>query len=280
MDELSGKVAVVTGAASGIGLAMARAFVAEGMQVVLADIEADALDKAIADMPEGAEVLAVVCDVSDGAAVDALRDAAVERFGAVHVVCNNAGVSTGGLIWTLTEADWEWTLGVNLWGVIHGVRAFTPLLIEQGEGHIVNTASMAGLISAGFMAAYNVSKHGVVALSETLQSDLEMAGATGVGVSVLCPGWVNTQIHEAARNRPDELGGDGRPGMDEGMREHIAGIIAGGIDPAEVAALVVDAIRTRRFSILTHPDWAPLVTARAERLVSGAAPGSETLPGT
>ena len=276
MDELSGKVAVVTGAASGIGLALTRAFAAEGMKVVMADIEADALDKAVADLPEGTESLPVVCDVGDGAQVEALRDAAVERFGAVHVVCNNAGVSTGGAIWEQSIEDWEWVLRVNLWGVIHGVRAFTPLMIEQGEGHIVNTASMAGLLSAPFMGLYNVSKHGVVTLSETLHSDLQITGATGVGVSVLCPGWVNTRIHEAGRNRPG--GGDPVQMADEGMRELIASVIAAGIDPADVAAMVVDAVKTRRFYVLTHPDWTRFAAERTQRMVDGEDPVVASLP--
>jgi NAD(P)-dependent dehydrogenase (short-subunit alcohol dehydrogenase family) len=276
MEQLNGKVAVVTGAASGIGLALSRAFLGEGMKVVMADIEADALDKAVADLPEGSEVHPVVCDVSDGAQVEALRDAAVETFGTAHVVCNNAGVSTGGPIWTQTISDWEWTLGVNLWGVIHGVRAFTPLLIEQGEGHIVNTASMAGLVSAPFMGVYNVSKHGVVTLSETLFGDLALAGAQGVRVSVLCPGWVRTRIHEAGRNRPDS---DEPVQMaDDGMREYIASVINGGLDPDDVAAMVVDAVKANRFYVLTHPDWMPFVLNRAERIVNGEQPAVAGLP--
>jgi len=273
MEDLQDKVAVVTGGASGIGLALVRAFAAEGMKVVLADIEVDALDKAMADLPEGTDALAVVCDVSDAAQVDALRDRAIEQFGAVHVVCNNAGVSNGGPVWEQSLEDWKWVLDVNLWGVIHGVRTFTPLFIEQGEGHIVNTASMAGLISTPFAAAYNVSKHGVVTLSETLFGDLAAVGATGVGVSVLCPGWVQTRIHEAARNRPST--GDGEPVRVEPSEfaEYIRGVIESGLDPNDVAQLVVDAIRTNKLYILTHPDWSPLITRRAERMVAGESPG-------
>lgn len=280
MEELSGKVAVVTGGASGIGLAMGRAFAAEGMKIVLADIEADALDKAVADLPEGTEVEAVVCDVSDPAQVDSLRDRAVERFGSVHVVCNNAGVSAGGLVWEHSLDDWQWVMGVNLWGVIHGVKSFTPLMLEQGEGHIVNTASMAGLTSAPFMSIYNVTKHSVVTLSETLHSDLQMVGANGVGVSVLCPGWVQTRIHEAGRNRPGADGAvqvaDGADGA--GFADMVGNLIAGGLDPADVAAMVVDAVRTRRFYILTHPDWAPMISDRTDRMVAGKDPVIATLP--
>jgi NAD(P)-dependent dehydrogenase (short-subunit alcohol dehydrogenase family) len=278
MEELSGKVAVVTGAASGIGLAMAEAFVGEGMKVVMADIEQDALEQAASGMPEGAEVLTVVCDVSDAAQVDALRDAAVERFGSAHVVCNNAGVSAGGPLWLASDDEWDWVLGVNLRGVISGVRAFTPLFIDQGEGHIVNTASMAGLVSAPLMGVYNVSKHGVVTLSETLAAELQMVGAEGVGVSVLCPGWVRTRIHEAGRNRPPSDEPTAIETMDEGMREFIAGVIAAGLDPADVAAMVVHAIKTNSFYVLTHPDWAHFVSERTDRIVRGENPIVAALP--
>jgi NAD(P)-dependent dehydrogenase (short-subunit alcohol dehydrogenase family) len=277
VEELAGKVAVVTGAASGIGLALSRALSAEGMKVVLADIEDAALDAAVAGFPDGAEVLAVHCDVSDPAAVDALRDAAVERFGTVHVVANNAGVSTGGPVWSHTPEDWEWVLGVNLYGVVNGVRSFAPLLIEQGEGHIVNTASMAGLSSPPFMGVYNVSKHAVVTLSETLFGDLALAGAEGVGVSVLCPGWVQTRIHEAARNRPDAPEED-PDGAAAGFAEVAAALIASGLEPDDVAQLVVDAIRTRRFYILTHPEWKPMISGRVEHILSESDPIIAGLP--
>lgn len=283
MDELTGKVAVVTGGASGIGLALARAFVEEGMRVVVADIEAAALERAVAELPAGAEVEAVVCDVSVGAEVDALRDRAVERFGTVHVVCNNAGVSAGAPVWEHSVADWEWVLGVNLWGVVHGIRAFTPLMIEQGEGHIVNTASMAGFTSMPFSAIYNVSKHAVVTLSETLFADLAMVGASGVGVSVLCPGWVQTRIHEAGRNRPagtepEPTDDPQRAALRAGFADYIAGVIASGLDPADVAALVVDAVRHDRFYVLTHPEWSPMITSRTERIARGDNPRLPSLP--
>ena len=278
MEQMQGKVAVVTGAASGIGLAMATAFAAEGMNLVVADIESGPLTAAAGAMPAGIEVLTEVCDVSDAAQVDALRDAAVERFGTVHVVCNNAGVGSGGLAWEVPLDEWRWVLGVNLWGVIHGIRSFTPLLIAQGEGHIVNTASMAGLTSPPFMSPYNVSKHSVVTLSETLHSDLTMVGAAGVGVSVLCPGWVRTRIHESARNRPT---GDVAPSEGEAPADLsgiIAGLIADGLDPNDVAARVVDAVRTNSFYVLTHPDWNSTITDRTQRMVEGQPPAITAIP--
>lgn len=287
MDELNGKVAVVTGGASGIGLAMGRAFLAEGMKVVLADIEVDALAaaaKSISDaVPDAdpdesrARLETFVCDVAAPEQVDAMRDFALDRFGAVHLVCNNAGVSTGGPVWAHTAADWNWVLGVNLFGVINGVRSFTPLFIDQGEGHVVNTASMAGLSSPPFMGIYNVSKHAVVTLSETLFGDLALVGAEGVGVSVLCPGWVQTRIHEAGRNRPDPVDA----GVEEaapGFAEIAAALIAGGLEPGDVAAMVVDAVKTRRFYILTHPEWKGMITGRVDRIVEEADPLIAGLP--
>lgn len=280
MEELSGKVAVITGGASGIGLGLAQACAAAGMKLVLADIEADALDKAVAELPEGTEVEAVVCDVSDGAQVDALRDRAVDRFGAVHLVCNNAGVGTGGPVWEHTIEDWEWVLGVNLWGVVHGIRAFTPLMIEQGDGHMVNTASMAGLLSAPMMGIYNVTKHAVVTLSETLFADLQMTGASGVGVSVLCPGWVQTRIHESGRNRPAAAGPDtgADDEADNGFAGILGGLIAAGLEPADVAQQVLDAVQARRFYVLTHPEWEPMVSARVDRIIARDDPIIASLP--
>lgn len=281
MEELMGRVAVVTGAASGIGLALATTFAGDGMKLVLADIEADALAAAVAGLPEGTEVESLVCDVSDLAQVEALRDAAVARFGTVHVVCNNAGVAGGGPVWAQTRADWDWVLGVNLFGVINGITAFTPLLIEQGEGHIVNTASIAGMISMPWGGTYNVSKHAVVTLSETLYADLQLAGASNVGVSVLCPGWVQTRIHESGRNRPAT--GDGpapQPSEEQQlMAAHIGGLIAEGLNPLQVAGMVRDAVRTDRFYIFTHPTWMGLLSDRFDRILTGENPGLAPLPG-
>jgi NAD(P)-dependent dehydrogenase (short-subunit alcohol dehydrogenase family) len=284
MEQFEGKVAVVTGAASGIGRAMAGAFAAEGMRVVMADIEADPLEAAASALREaGADVFAVTADVSSAPDVARIGAAAMDVFGGLHVACNNAGVSGGGLSWEIDVDTWEWILGVNLWGVIHGVRTFTPLIIESGGGHIVNTASMAGLTSNPGMSPYNVSKHGVVTLSETMSIELQMTHPE-VGVSVLCPGWVRTRIHEADRNRPGgapevvEPGDDPREQGLAALRAMVEQWIAEGLDPSEVAGLVVDAIRSNRFYVLTHPEWQGMVRDRVDRMLSGQNPSS-TLPG-
>jgi len=281
MDTVQHKVAVITGAASGIGRAMAEAFGAAGMKVVMADIEKDALAEAVAAVEAGGtEAMGVPTDVSDPGQVEALRDATLATFGAVHVVCNNAGVAAGGKVWEQTIADWEWVLGVNLWGVIHGLRTFTPLLVEQGEGHIVNTASMAGLTSPPMMASYNVTKHAVVTLSETLFAELSMESSP-VGVSVLCPGWVNTRINEADRNRP---GGatDGAESTEEtegvAMRQLLGSFLASGLDPAVVAGQVLEAVLAKRFYILTHPEWKPMISGRVDRIIAGHDPTLAMLP--
>ncbi len=277
MEDLTDRVAVITGGANGIGYAMAEAFAGAGAKLVLADVNGSELDAAVRRLGDaGATVSGVVTDVSDAAQVDALRDAAIAAHGAVHVVCNNAGVGTGGLSWELSLEQYRWVLGVDLFGVIHGVHAFTPLLVEQGEGHIVNTASMAGLLSPAFMAPYNIAKHGVVTLSETLFAELAGA-APGVGVSVLCPGWVATRIYDAPRY------GMGGLAEDEGARgvaEIVKGLVADGLDPTDVAAQVIDAVRTRRFYVLTHPEWMPLVAERTRRTLDGEDPAVGTLPAT
>ncbi|TAK68400.1 MAG: SDR family NAD(P)-dependent oxidoreductase [Dehalococcoidia bacterium] len=276
MEELRGKVAVITGAASGIGRAMAERFAAEGMKVVLADVEADALARAEAEMKAGgATVLAAVTDVSRAADVEALAGKTVDAFGAVHVLCNNAGVSpVMAAIWELTEADWQWVLGVNLWGVIHGIRAFVPIMLKQGsEGHIINTASAAGLVAGGpWWSTYGVSKHGVVNLSESLHRELAAAGSK-VKVSVLCPAWVKTQLMDSDRNRPDALRNepDHAPGasapMAAMMEQAVRQFVVGGTDPSGIAALVVDAIRHEKFFIIPHPEWKEQIRARMEDIL-------------
>jgi NAD(P)-dependent dehydrogenase (short-subunit alcohol dehydrogenase family) len=273
MQELQGKVAVVTGGASGIGLAVARAAAAAGMKVVLADIEESALkeaDRALA--ADGAEVLSVATDVSVGSSVEELRDKTLARFGAVHLVHNNAGVAVGGPLWTVSEADWTWILGVNLWGVIHGIRAFVPVLLEQGEGHVVNTASLAGLTSPGLLGPYNVTKHSVVTMSETLYRDLALAGST-VGVSVLCPGFVQTRIAESDRNRPEWA-----PAAPVAEGAEFQGVmhdlVAGGIGATTVADRVLEAVRTNRFYIITHDDTQAMVEVRLRDIIEGRNPSA------
>jgi len=279
MKDLKGKVAVVTGAASGIGRAMAERFAAEGMKVVLADIEEEALAKAESEMnAEGATVIAVRTDVSRAADVEALAQKTIDAFGAVHVVCNNAGVCPAkGATWELTEADWRWVLGVNLWGVIHGVRAFVPIMLKQdSEGHIVNTASVGGLLSAPFAATYCVAKHGVVTLSESLHRELAQVGSK-VKVSVLCPAWVKTQLMDGDRNRPRELqnASDQATLQATMMNEVFRQLVASGTDPGKIGDIVVDAIRDEKFYILPHPEWKEQVRVRMEDILEGRIPSVE-----
>ncbi len=281
MEDLEGRVGVITGAASGIGRAMAVAFAAEGMQLALADVEVEPLeDTAEMVRAEGTNAIAVATDVSDPTQVESLAEKTIGEFGALHLACNNAGVSAGGLTWQIDLEDWNWVLGVNFYGVLHGLRSFTPRIIESGGGHIVNTASMAGLTSPPGMSPYNVSKHAVVTLSESMSVELSMAHPE-VGISVLCPGWVRTRIHEADRNRPSDPAAveDDHPEL-EGMRDLVAGLIEGGLDPAAVAAQVVTAVKERESWIFTHPDWMEMVSGRTQRIVDGEAPAVSFLPGT
>jgi NAD(P)-dependent dehydrogenase (short-subunit alcohol dehydrogenase family) len=272
MELTAGKVAVVTGAASGIGLALARRFAGAGLNVVLADVEQHALQEAeqqIAGL--GAKTLAVPTDVSDESAVSALAAAAVDRFGAVHVVCNNAGVASRADPWFGPISAWEWVLGVNLWGVVHGIRAFLPLLAGQGEGHIVNTASVAGLVP-GTGPIYDATKHAVVAISEDLYVAMKVAGLR-VGVSVLCPGWVRTGIGEADRNWPEKLGEVPPPGViSEIVTPHFQRAIDEGMDPAAVAGLVADAITADQFWVFTDPRFTQIALDRWQRIAQGLNP--------
>jgi len=273
MREFKGRVAVVTGGASGIGFAMAERFAGEGMKVVLADIQADALEEAEGKLRDGgAEVLAVETDVAQPAAVEHLRDRALDAFGAVHVVCNNAGVVAQGNIWETTLPDWEWILGVNLWGVINGVRTFVPVLLQQEEAHVVNTASVAGLVT-GLLNSYSVTKQAVVGLSESLYFGLQARGADHVGVSVLCPGWVRTRIIDADRNRPASAGPPAELSpLEASMADMFRGLVENGSDPAEIGRQVLAAIQERRFYVLTHPEMVGGVTARQEDILSGGPP--------
>lgn len=267
MQTSRGSTAVITGAASGIGLALAQRAATQGMNVVLADVDdaglvaaAETLDGAVRD-----GVVTVRCDVSDPDAVDALAATAYERFGSVELLCNNAGVGGGGTVAELSRKDWEWVLGVNLWGVIHGVTSFLPRMVEAGApAHVVNTASMAGFFATAGMAPYAVSKFGVVALSESMRA--ELAG-TQVGISVLCPGWVSTRIHESERNRPVELTVE-RPPRAEEMRDMIRQVIESGLPASEVAESVFDAVHADRFWIFTHPDMVRSTAARQEEILA------------
>jgi NAD(P)-dependent dehydrogenase (short-subunit alcohol dehydrogenase family) len=271
-----GRVAVVTGAASGIGLGLAQRFAAEGMNVVLADVEGPALSEAAAEVTACAgnagSVLPVVTDVSDRAAVGALRDAALSAFGAVHVVCNNAGVGgPHGPLWECPPAEWDWVLGVNLEGVMNGVRTFMPVLLEQDTGHLVNTSSVFGVF-AGALGPYGVSKHAVTALTETLHFNLRSLGVAHVGVSVLCPGAVRTNFGASARNRPSWAGPAALDEAELAAAERFNQLALAGATPAEVAGMVVDGIRSRQFYILTSASRHQSVLRRAREIVSGVPP--------
>lgn len=273
MDELAGKVVVVTGAASGIGLALAHAFAAAGSRLVLADIEGDPLAGAVAAMPASAEAIGVVTDVRDPAAVEALAKTTFERFGTAHVVCNNAGVVAGGPSWEVAADRFRWVVEVNLIGIANGIRSFVPRMIEQGEGHVVNTASAAGLIVGPGMASYYATKHGAVALTEALANDLVMAGVSGVGCTVICPEFVRTRIHEAERNLPADVAPP--PADDTGAAEGRAmfgAMVEGGIDPAVVAGEVVDAVRANRFWVLPHDTTLQLAQVRWAKIAEGRPP--------
>jgi NAD(P)-dependent dehydrogenase (short-subunit alcohol dehydrogenase family) len=275
MRDLKGKVAVVTGAASGIGRAMAERFGREGMKMVLADIEEKALMEARdAFLKAGVEAIAMTVDVSKPDQVEGLAKRTFEKFGAAHVVCNNAGIGTGGFTWELSQADWEWVLGVNLWGVIHGIRAFVPRMLSQGEGHVVNTASIAGLLSAPGMAPYCASKHAVVAISECLHHDLNLVAAGKVKVSVVCPAWVRTRIADSERNRPASA--PRRPAVSAPQAVMMEGLvrqaIAGGIPPEEVAEQVLQAVLNDRFWVLTHPKTKRAVEKRMQGILEDRAP--------
>ena len=273
MKELKGKVAAVTGAASGLGRSMALAFAAEGMDVALADVDEKNLYSVENEIQSlGARAITLKVDVSQAEQVEGFRDQALTRLGGLHVVCNNAGVSPLGPVWENSVADWQWILGVNLWGVIHGVRAFAPHLIAQNEGHIVNTASVAGLIAPPGSGAYNVTKHAVVALSESLQHDLRERNSR-VGVSVLCPAYVPTRITESERSRPKELG-VAKKSPETLAREAMLkkAVTSGKISADQVAQAVVAAIKQERFYILTHPRIKGAIQARMEDILQGRAP--------
>jgi len=277
MKDFAGKVAVITGGASGIGRGIAQWCVGAGVKVVLADIDGGRLEAAEADLTAmGGTVLCVRTDVAKRGDVEELARRAFDWFGQVHLLFNNAGVAAGGPPWEATWNDWEWVIGVNLWGVIHGVKIFTPRMMEQNtECHIVNTASMAGLMAGGISATYSVTKHGVVALSEALHLWLEQRKAL-VRASVLCPGMVRTDVGNCEHHRPEELKNppvELSPEMKAG-RAAIDSLIARGMPPDEVAEIVFDAIRKEQFYIITDSRWMETVRLRMDKLMALENPAS------
>lgn len=275
MQIFENKVCVITGAASGFGREFAHQAARLGMRLALADIEPHSLEICAAELrTTGAEVLARQTDVSCAEEVQSLADECFERYGAVHLLFNNAGVATGGYIWEHSPADWQWVLGVNLMGVVHGVHSFVPRMIAQGDdSHVINTASVAGLISPQLMGVYNVSKHAVVALSETLHQDLRLAEAS-LGVSVLCPAFVPTGIDRSERNRPAALQSaqPATPSMIAAQRSLNQAVGAGRLDARAIAELVFDAVRERRFYCLTHPKILGAVELRLQDILTGRNP--------
>jgi NAD(P)-dependent dehydrogenase (short-subunit alcohol dehydrogenase family) len=274
MQDFAGKVAVITGAGSGFGREFARLGHALGMKLVLADVQGEALNVVVAELGSaGATVIGEVIDVARGEDVQRLADRAYAELGSVHLLFNNAGVGCGGLVWENADRDWQWVLGVNLWGVIHGIRHFVPRMIASGEpGHVVNTASVAGLVCPPNMGVYNVSKHAVVALTETLAHDLRLAQAN-IGVSLLCPAFVPTGIAQSHRNRPSELRGD--PPTASQRAAHAAltkAVDSGKLTAAQVAQMTFDAVAADRFYVLTHPQILPTVQLRFDDIVQQRAP--------
>ena len=272
MKTFKGRTAVITGAGSGFGLEASRIAARTGMNVVMADVQQDALDQAAAEVAAlGAPVLPFRLDVARAAEVEALGAATLARFGAPHLVFNNAGVSAGGLIWETTVKDWEWVVGVNLMGVAHGVRVFTPMMLEAArrdpayEGHIVNTASMAGLVNPPTMGVYSASKHAVVSLSETLYQDLQLV-TEQVSASVLCPYFVPTGIIQSQRNRPAELSDGAAPTRSQLIQQALSekAVGSGRVSAAHVAQFVFDAVAERRFYIYSHPHALGTVRTRME----------------
>jgi NAD(P)-dependent dehydrogenase (short-subunit alcohol dehydrogenase family) len=282
MKDLKDKVAVITGSASGLGLAMAKRFAAEGMKLVLADIEEEPLRRVETELRKaGVPVVGLKTDVSRAHDVERLAEKTLATFGAVHLLCNNAGVAPGGVVWENTTADWEWVLGVNVWGVIHGVRVFLPIMLRQdSECHVVNTASVAGLLSVPNMGIYCVSKHAVVTLTECLYHDLAQREAK-VGVSVLCPAYVPTGIIDSERNRPAQLRNAQRartPEEQEREEQMRKAVLSGRVSAEDVAERVLDAVKENRFYILTHPKIKGAIQTRMEDILRERAPTETSKP--
>lgn len=282
MKDFKGKVAVVTGAASGIGFALAERCAKEGMKVVLAGINEDTLKKAEKEIKKtGAATLVVKTDVSKAGDVKALAKKTIDTFGAVHLLFNNAGIGAGSTVWGSTLADWEWTLGVNLWGVIYGIHFFVPIMLKQNtECHIINTASIAGFLPGAYSSTYSVSKHGVVIISESLYLELEMIGNKNIGVSVLCPGAIKTKIMGCERNRPKGLRND--PAVEkinladpnvQASANALTQAIDNGMPPEQVADMVFSAIREKKFYIFPNAEMAkPMIKARMEGILQEHSP--------
>ena len=279
ITDFNGKTAVLTGAGSGFGLECARIAAKRGMNVVLIDVQQDALDTADLEITAlGAQTLAFKLDVASADQMEAMGKSVFERFGAPHLIFNNAGVGSGGLIWESTLKDWEWVLGVNVMGVVHGMRIFTPMMLAAAKadtswrGHIVNTASMAGLLNAPNMGVYNVSKHAVVSLSETLYQDLQLV-TDQIGASVLCPFFVATGIAQSHRNRPNELKA-GKPTKSQLIGQAMTGkaVDSGKVSAADVAQLVFDAVATNQFYIYSHPKAIKSVQMRMEDVLQARNP--------
>jgi len=282
MIDLKDKVAVITGSASGLGLAMAKRFAAEGMKLVLADVEEEPLRRVETELRKaGVPVVGLKTDVSRAHDVERLAEKTLATFGGVHLLCNNAGVAPGGVVWENTVADWEWVLGVNMWGVIHGVRVFLPIMLRQdSDCHVVNTASVAGLLSVPNMGAYCVSKHAVVTLTECLYHDL-VQRESRIGVSVLCPAYVPTGIIESERNRPAQLRNAQRvrtPEEQERDEQVRKAVLSGRISAEDVAQHVLDAVKENRFYVLTHPKIKSAIQTRMEDILMERAPTDTSKP--
>jgi len=271
MEKLEGRTAFITGGAGGIGLAMAKAFAGAGMKVAIADVEDDTLQAAVALLKESnADVMGIRLDVRDRDAMEAAAKEVTEAFGPVHLLCNNAGVGAGGPMHETTYGDWDWTLGVNLNGVVNGMQAFLPAMVAHGEGgHVVNTASMAGVFGAGGMGPYNASKFAVVGISESLAQDVAHAD---IGVSVLCPGFVKTSIFDSERNRPEDMPRRKSTMSDEERAAMAAKAMAGAIEPDAVAEQVLEAVRANQFWIFTHPEYVELMKMKMQNMIAAFPP--------